>query len=139
MSKSIEFVVDHEKRRVIRTVRGAADSDEIGEELLAIIDANPDTMSYDAITDWRDYTGKIEWRDLSAFAKSFAERYQRYLAQPGADRRKVRSAFVIEDRMAPTLVSAMQHLYDNRALRVFSTLEQATAWLDGNEAAGAVP
>lgn len=139
MPKSVDFEIDHAKRRVIRTVRGDADSDEIGAELLRIIDEHPMSVGYDTVTDWRGYQGKIEWRDLAEFAKAFTVRYARYLEQPDADRRPIRAAFVIEDKMAATLVSAMQQLYRNRTLHVFPDIESALAWLDADAAATGGP
>ncbi len=134
MTARIDFDVDHARRRVVRTVHGAPDGDQIGDEVLRFLDANPATIAYDTVTDWRQYTGKFEWRDLSSFAKAYAGRYARYLESEYAYRGPIRGAFVGHNRMASALVDAIQHLYANRAMRAFTSMEAAHAWLDAPDA-----
>jgi hypothetical protein len=133
----IDFEIDHAKRRVVRTVHGDPDGDQIGEEMLRFLDAHREIIAYDTVTDWRRYIGRFEWRDLSDFAKAFGERYRRYLESEGAYRGPVRGAFVGLNEMAPALVGAIQHLYANRAMRAFTSLEAAHAWLDAPDASSA--
>ena len=128
----VRFEVDRAKRRLKRFVGGDGRGDAIADEFMAHYRAHPEHVVFDVITDYRDYTGPFEWGTL----RDYAERTEAFFAERvAADPTHVatprRIAVVMTSPMASMLTRAMQPLHRRMTLRVFSTIEDAEAWLDG--------
>ena len=128
---SVQIMVDHDKKRLYRTVGGTDSTQEIGEAFIQYFVDHPDQMPYDAINDFRRWSGKIEWDEL----RDYAIKTERMLAEhlrknPEAARPGRRAAQVLSDEKAELLVRAMQNYYNTTELKVFTSIEEAEAWLD---------
>lgn len=136
MTASITFEADHAKKRLYRRVDGTPDTKMLIDEYARYYAVNPETVDYDVVNDFSDYSGNISWDDIAGYAEGYrSSQGEVGSGRRGApERRTKKIAYVWRDPMAETLVRAMDLLYRDKDVRskVFKTKTEATAWLDAD-------
>jgi len=128
---SVQFVVDHDKKRLYRKVPSEISMRELTEALIQYYVDHPDQLPYDSISEFRSWSGKIEWD----WARDHAIKIEEMIAEhvkrnPEAARPGRRAALVMSDKMWNLLARAMQNYHTTTELKVFTSMEEGEAWLD---------
>jgi len=127
MSDSVEYKVDHAKRRLIRRVKGDWPSSKVCDDFLRYYDQHPEVLAFDVITNYLEHTGRVDWEDIEKHARAVNARLA---ALPDYSSPVFRRAVVSDDPMAGMLLRATSRLFRQIESEVFRDEASAIAWLD---------
>lgn len=127
MSDSVEYKVDHAKRRLIRRVKGEWPSSRVYDDFLRYYDQHPEVLAFDVITNYLEHFGRVEWDDLEKHARAVNARLA---ALPDYSSLVFRRAVVSDDPMAGMLLRATSQLFRQFESKAFRDEASAIAWLD---------
>ena len=130
MYQHVEFLVDRERRLLIRRVRGDARSIAVYAEFLDHYDRHPETLFYGLVTNYLDYRGRIDWEEMKTYARQVAERRAKHQGMFEPNEHYRRAAIVSIDPMMTVLVRAFPGVIPEFDFKVFRTEAEAIAWFE---------